>query len=103
MRGEVDEHDEAGGDELVEQVRALCFEHLADLFASLACLRRADLAAKRRGDAVASQAIKILMNSFYGVLGTPACRFHNAAIANAIYHATSKRVRDLPITIDKLL
>ena len=41
-------------------------------------------AAKRSGDAVASQAIKILMNSFYGVLGTPACRFHNVAIANAI-------------------
>jgi DNA polymerase II len=41
-------------------------------------------AAKRRGDAVASQAIKILMNSFYGVLGTPACRFHNPDIANAI-------------------
>ena len=41
-------------------------------------------AAKRRGDGVASHAIKILMNSFYGVLGTPACRFHNPAIANAI-------------------
>ncbi|MGD8417874.1 MAG: DNA polymerase II [Pseudomonadales bacterium] len=41
-------------------------------------------AAKRAGDQVASQAIKILMNSFYGVLGTPACRFHNPAIANAI-------------------
>ncbi len=26
-----------------------------------------------------------------------------AAIGNAIYHATGKRVRDLPITIDKLL
>jgi len=41
-------------------------------------------AAKRSGDDVASQAIKILMNSFYGVLGTPACRFHNPDIANAI-------------------
>ncbi|MCY4566222.1 MAG: DNA polymerase II, partial [Gammaproteobacteria bacterium] len=40
--------------------------------------------AKRDGDRVASQAIKILMNSFYGVLGTPACRFYNPAIANAI-------------------
>ena len=40
--------------------------------------------AKVQGDGVASQAIKILMNSFYGVLGTPACRFHNTAIANAI-------------------
>jgi xanthine dehydrogenase YagR molybdenum-binding subunit len=26
-----------------------------------------------------------------------------AAIANAVYHATGKRVRDLPITPDKLL
>jgi xanthine dehydrogenase YagR molybdenum-binding subunit len=26
-----------------------------------------------------------------------------ASIANAIYHATGKRVRDLPITLDKLL
>ncbi len=41
-------------------------------------------AAKRAGDAVTSQAVKILMNSFYGVLGTPACRFHNVAVANAV-------------------
>jgi DNA polymerase-2 len=41
-------------------------------------------AAKKSGDDVASQAIKILMNSFYGVLGTPACRFFNPALANAI-------------------
>src|SRR5690606_8902770 len=41
-------------------------------------------AAKRAGDKVASHAIKILMNSFYGVLGTPACRFSNPALANAI-------------------
>jgi hypothetical protein len=27
---------------------------------------------------------------------------HPAAIANAVYHATGKRVRDLPITLDKL-
>jgi xanthine dehydrogenase YagR molybdenum-binding subunit len=32
-----------------------------------------------------------------GIVGTP------AAIANAIYHATGKRVRDMPITPDKLL
>jgi DNA polymerase II len=41
-------------------------------------------AAKQAGDAVAAHAIKILMNSFYGVLGTPACRFYNPALANAI-------------------
>lgn len=32
-----------------------------------------------------------------GIVGTA------AAIANAIYHATGRRVRDLPITIDKLM
>jgi xanthine dehydrogenase YagR molybdenum-binding subunit len=32
-----------------------------------------------------------------GIVGTA------AAIANAIFHATGRRVRDLPITIDKLM
>ena len=32
-----------------------------------------------------------------GIVGTP------AAIANAIFHATGQRVRDLPITLDKVL
>jgi len=41
-------------------------------------------AAKAAGDRVKSYAIKILMNSFYGVLGTPACRFYNPKVANAI-------------------
>jgi xanthine dehydrogenase YagR molybdenum-binding subunit len=32
-----------------------------------------------------------------GIVGVP------AAIANAVYHATGKRVRELPITLDKVL
>ena len=32
-----------------------------------------------------------------GIVGTA------AAVANAIYHATGSRVRDLPITLDKLM
>ena len=40
--------------------------------------------AKQQDDSVASQAIKILMNSFYGVLATPVCRFHNSKVGNAI-------------------
>jgi DNA polymerase-2 len=36
------------------------------------------------GNRVASHAIKILMNSFFGVLGTPVCRFFNPEVANAI-------------------
>ncbi|MBP7146998.1 MAG: DNA polymerase II [Acidobacteria bacterium] len=41
-------------------------------------------AARAAGDKTAAHAIKILMNSFYGVLGTPACRFHSAELSNAI-------------------
>jgi len=41
-------------------------------------------AAKKAGDSVASNAIKILMNSFYGVLGAPSCRFYNTALVNSI-------------------
>jgi DNA polymerase-2 len=41
-------------------------------------------AARAAGDRATSQAIKILMNSFYGVLGTPACRFASPELANAI-------------------
>jgi DNA polymerase-2 len=40
--------------------------------------------ARAEGNEIAAFAIKILMNSFFGVLGTPACRFYNPAIANAI-------------------
>lgn len=41
-------------------------------------------AAKAAGDAPLSQAIKIIMNSFYGVLGSPGCRFFDARLASSI-------------------
>jgi DNA polymerase-2 len=41
-------------------------------------------AAKQRGDKHADFAIKILMNSFYGVLGAGSCRFFDPDVANAI-------------------
>ncbi|MCA9574315.1 MAG: DNA polymerase II [Myxococcales bacterium] len=40
--------------------------------------------AKLRGDTARSRAIKILMNSFYGVLGTPGCRFFSSKLASSI-------------------
>jgi len=40
--------------------------------------------AKRDGDLATSTAVKLLMNSFYGVLGTNSCRFASAPVANAI-------------------
>jgi DNA polymerase-2 len=41
-------------------------------------------AALRAGDKIRAHAIKILMNSCYGVLGTPACRFFRPELAGAI-------------------
>jgi DNA polymerase-2 len=41
-------------------------------------------AAKQRGDRNADQAIKIMMNALFGVLGAAGCRFFDPAIANAI-------------------
>jgi DNA polymerase-2 len=41
-------------------------------------------AARQRGDRRAVYAYKIVMNSFYGVLGTPGCRYAASSLAGAI-------------------
>ncbi|VXB81049.1 DNA polymerase II [Massilia sp. 9I] len=41
-------------------------------------------AAKRERNAPLSQSLKIIMNAFYGVLGTPACRFFDPRLASSI-------------------
>ncbi len=41
-------------------------------------------AARERGDRHASQALKIMMNALFGVLGAASCRFFDPEIANAI-------------------
>ena len=53
--------------------------------------------AKHRGDAAMSQATKILMNSFYGILGASGCRFHDSRLASSITrrgHGIIRRTRD---------
>jgi len=40
--------------------------------------------ALEKGDSIAAQVYKILMNSFYGVLGTSACRYGKSSLAGAI-------------------
>ncbi|WP_193161662.1 DNA polymerase II [Microbulbifer hainanensis] len=40
--------------------------------------------AKQEQDAARSQAIKIIMNSFYGVLGSGGCRFYDTRLASSI-------------------
>lgn len=53
--------------------------------------------AKRDNNRALSQAIKIIMNSFYGVLGSSGCRFHNQQLASSITrrgHEIITRSRD---------
>ena len=42
--------------------------------------------AKKNEDELTSYAVKILMNSFFGALASPACRFFSLEMANAITH-----------------
>lgn len=50
----------------------------------IATLWQARDRAKRDKNAALSQSIKIIMNSFYGVLGTTGCRFFNPKLASSI-------------------
>jgi len=55
-------------------------------------------AAKREGNAPLSQALKIIMNAFYGVLGTTGCRFFDPRLASSITmrgHEIMHRTREL--------
>ncbi len=49
--------------------------------------------ARREGDSVAAQAVKILMNSLFGVLGSPISRLFSPAVANAITLAGQHVIR----------
>ncbi len=49
-------------------------------------LHQAREKAKKEKQELASYAIKIIMNSFFGVLASPNCRYFNLKIANAITH-----------------
>jgi DNA polymerase-2 len=54
--------------------------------------------AKKANQAAMSQAIKIIMNSFYGVLGTPGCRFFDLRLVSSITlrgHEILQTTRDL--------
>jgi len=63
---------------------------LPELVARLAVERAR---ARTAGDAVGAQAIKILMNSLFGVLGSPASRLFSPAVANAITTAGQYVIR----------
>lgn len=58
--------------------------------------------AKARDDNALSQAIKIIMNSFYGVLGTPGCRFFDARLASSITRRGHQIIQQTRDRIDAL-
>ncbi|MBN2457733.1 DNA polymerase II [Candidatus Woesearchaeota archaeon] len=58
--------------------------------------------AKREDDAVRSNAIKIIMNSFYGVLANPMCRFYNLDMANAITSFGRTIVKETATIVEKM-
>ncbi len=76
---------ERSGEDVIRTPDGFAFsrrEHiLPDMIESLLA-RRAE--AKRAGDPYLSQAVKILMNSFYGVMGSLGCRFYHPDLPSAI-------------------
>jgi len=50
--------------------------------------------AKKNKDAAVSQAIKIIMNSFYGILGSKGCRFFDARLASSITERGHQIIQD---------
>lgn len=79
--GQALSHDES----MVPGYRGASFQRqyaiLPELVAELAQSREK---AKQDGNSILSYAIKIIMNSFYGVLGSSVCRFYHAELASSI-------------------
>ncbi|WOX05512.1 DNA polymerase II [Microbulbifer pacificus] len=71
--------------DIIPGFRGACFSRdkhfLPDIITNLWAQR--DIA-KQEQDAARSQAIKIIMNSFYGVLGSGGCRFYDTRLASSI-------------------
>lgn len=58
--------------------------------------------AKKEKDDIKSYAIKIHLNSFFGVLANPSCRFYNFDIANAITTSGHHIIKTTKTEIEKL-
>jgi DNA polymerase-2 len=78
---------ETSDDEHVRAENGACFKQeqgiLPDILANLLAQREE---ATKQDDQLARFAIKILMNSFFGVLASPNCRFFSMDVSNAITH-----------------
>jgi DNA polymerase II len=57
--------------------------------------------AKKEKDAVKTYAVKIIMNSFYGVLANPTCRFYSLEMGNAITAFAREIIQETAKLIEK--
>ena len=87
------------GDDAIEGFRGGRFSRTRALLPGIIeNLWQARDVAKKDGRSAMSQAIKIIMNSFYGVLGTSVCRFFDTRLASSITmrgHEILQCTRDL--------
>jgi len=91
------------GKNLIKVSNGACFRNENGILPSiLTNLYNEREKAKKKKDDLTSYAIKILSNSFYGVLANPSCRFFDINIVNAITHTaqhtiklTSKKIEEM--------
>jgi len=89
------QHDEGGRQPLVEGFEGAVFARNPSLLPDLiAELWRARDEAKATGNRALDLAVKILMNSFYGVLGSPGCRFFDPRLASSITRRGHQIIQD---------
>lgn len=90
------------GKNLVKAPNGACFKNEEGILPEIIerLWKQRDIA-KKNDDELTSYAVKILMNSFFGALASPACRFFSLEMANAITHfsqhiikLTSKKIQE---------
>lgn len=64
--------------------------------------KQRDDAKKQKKPAHVIYALKIIMNSFYGVLGNPSCRFYNPELSNAITYTAEKIIKMTAKKVEEL-
>lgn len=91
------------GKNLVKAPNGACFRNEEGILPQIIeqLWKQRDIA-KKNNDELTSYAVKILMNSFFGVLASPSCRFFSMEVANAITHSgqhiikmTSAKVKEM--------
>ncbi|MBU2639724.1 MAG: hypothetical protein KKG75_03390 [Nanoarchaeota archaeon] len=82
------------GKNLITAPNGACFKNnngiMGDIITKLLIARDKS---KKEGNELQRWAIKILLNSFFGVIANPNCRFFNLNIANAITHFGQKLIK----------